>query len=350
MMGRSVIETTFLAQRTLKGDVMKQPLRLAIAGIAWMLTSPISIAPAAGTFSGTVTGLFDAPVLSGAYLDVGGRRPVAQDNTSTAASSGMSTSIVTWGSGGNAGTLPPSSLEFAGDSFDEVASGDIFRLGTLTYFNGPSTPPSLIFGLTLHLSAGDGIAPFAGPVALISTQNGNVDRLADADLLALSSIEVPSNLAAFEGAAVKAIVYGKIIDDARLEVTSISLAPGEVANGCVEEGTDVKSRPCASACGDVCAAITVDLAHLCGGEVLPTVLNGRIGHALDLLGQGASTEHEMKARKAVRLALKELHRSAAIARRAGKSARISGACAEAIDKAAGNAQNHAELWLGIPGG
>jgi hypothetical protein len=321
---------------------MKQPLRITIAGIAWMLASAV-IAPAPGaaapSYSGTITGLFDGPELSGHWLQIGTRVKVPQDNTRTAVSSGIGTSSVGWGDNG-AGTGAPSTLTFTGNAFDDVAPGQVFPFGTLTYVNGTSTPASLIFGVTMHLSAGDGITPFTGPVAIVSTQNANADRVPDADLLSFSTFEVPSTLAAFEGTAVTATVFGRIVGGPQLEVTSIGLAEGEADHGCVDEGpAEDSTLPCASACGGSCAAIALALrGPFCPSEQLPAVLNRRIGQARHLLQQAASTHSERKAKKGASLVMKQLQRAATIARRAAKRGLISVSCAEAVGRAAGNAQ------------
>ena len=328
----------------------KQPLRTTIGAIAWMLASSIVIAPtpgaAAPSYSGTITGSFDSPVLSGYFLQPGTRLRVSQDNTSTTLGSGIGTSSVAWGDD-SGGTLPPSTLTFTGNSFSNAASGQVFPLGTLTYFNGPNSPSSLIFGVTMHLSAGDGIMPFTGPVAIVSTQNGTIDRVTDADLLFFSTFEVPSTLGAFEGTAVTAVIFGRIVGESQLEIASIALAEGQADHGCVDEGPLVDSTlPCASACGDSCAAITLALAGpLCGSEQLPVVLNRRIGRARHLLWQVSGTGSERKAKRNVTLVMKQLQRSASIARGAAKKGLISAACAEAIGRAVGNAQSQAEPWL-----
>ncbi len=335
----------------MKGEIMKQPLRITIGGIAWMLASSIVIAPTPGAaaprYAGTITGFFDSPVLSGDFLQPGTRLRVSQDNTSTTVGSGIGTSSVAWGDD-SGGTLPPSTLTFTGNSFSNVAPGQVFPLGTLTYFNGPNSPSSLIFGVTMHLSAGDGITPFTGPVAIVSTQNGNIDRVADADLLSFSNFEVPSTLGAFEGAAVTAVIFGRIVGESQLEIASIALAEGQADHGCVDEGPLVDSTlPCASACGDSCAAITLALAGpLCGSEQLPVVLNRRLDQARHSLAQVSGTDSERKAKRGVTLVMKQLRRSVAIARRAAKKGRISAACAEAVGWALGNAQTQTEQWLG----
>jgi hypothetical protein len=325
---------------------MMRSAGVAIVGMALVLAASSVIAPprgvAAPSYSGTVTGSFDDPVLSGAYLQVGTHLPVSRDNTGTAAVSGIGTSSLVW-SDDTARPASPSTLAFTGDSFSDVAPGQVFPLGTLTYFNGSNGPAALIFGVTLHLSSGDGVTPFAAPADIVSTQNGNLDRVADADRLFFGNFEAPSTLSAFEGAAASAIVYGKIVGDARLEVTSIVLAQGEADHGCVDAGPrDDSTGPCASACGGVCAAVTRALAGpLCGSEQLPAVLDRRIGQALHVLSQAASAKSERSAKKNLALVMKRLRRSTTIAERAAKRGRISAACAEAVGNAVRNAQGQA---------
>jgi len=204
----------------------------------------------------------------------------------------------------------------------------------------------------MRLSAGGDITPFAGTVAIVSTQNGNIDRVDDADRLFFSDFEIPSTLAAFEDTDVTAIVHGKIVDGPKLAITSISLAQGQAGHGCVVEGPVVDSTSaCASVCGDVCAAMTLALAGpLCEREQLPAVLNRRIGRALQLLGQVASTGSERKAKRGVTLAMKQLQRSATIAAGAAKRGHISAACADAVGRAVGNARSQAEPLLGTRDG
>jgi len=330
-----------------KGDQMMKSSGIAIVGMLLVVAASSVIAPtrgaAAPSYSGTVTGSFDDLVLSGAYLQVGTHLPVPRDNTSSAAASGIGTSSLVW-SDDTACPVSPSTLTFTGDSFNGVAPGQVFPLGTLTYFNGSNGPAALIFGVTLHLSAGDGVTAFTAPADIVSTQNGNLDRVADADRLFFGNFEAPSTLSAFEGAAVSAIVYGKIVGDAGLEVTSIALAQGEADHGCVDVGPrDDSTGPCASACGGVCAAITRALAGpLCGSEQLPASLDRRIGHALDVLSQAAGAKSERNAKRKLAVVMKRLRRSTTIAERAAKRGRISAACAAAVGNAVRNAQGQAE--------
>ena len=329
---------------------MKCLPRTTMVGIVWILASSITVGSSAGAagplHSGTITGSFDSPVLSGAFLQPGTHQPVVCDNTATARASGLRTSSVTWG-GDDQGKFAPSALTFSGESFSDVAPGQVFPLGTLTYTNGASVPPSLIFGFTMTLSAGDGTTPFTEPVAIIATQNANADRIADADVLSFPEFEIPSTLAAFEDATVTVTIHGRIADDAQLSVTGMSLAAGEAEHGCVDEGPFVASKgPCAPGCGEVCAAIRLAVAGpLCGAEPLPAVLNGRIGRATGWLSQGATATGKRQVKRAVRLAMKHLRSSATIADRAAEQGRISAVCAKAVGATVASAQRQAAPWL-----
>src|SRR5256886_7692292 len=100
--------------------------------------------PAAPRDSGTITGSFGAPVLSGAFLRPGSHESVLRDNAGTARRSGVGTATITWGGDDNGGSAAASSLTFSGDSFSDVTPEQGFRLRTLTFVNGPSRPASLI--------------------------------------------------------------------------------------------------------------------------------------------------------------------------------------------------------------
>ena len=328
---------------------MRRP-RLMSIGIVSVVASLLLVSAfgtAAPRYSGTITGSFGAPALSGAFLRPGSHEPVPRDNAGTARRSGVGTATITWGGDDNGGNAAASSLTFSGDSFSDVTPDQVFRLGTLTFVNGPSGPASLIFGFDMQLTAGEDVAPFAGLVAIVNTQNANVDRIADADVLSFADFDAPSTLAGFEDASVTAIVYGRIGDDGRLRVTSIGLAPGEGQHGCVDEGPFVAARgPCVSGCGDLCAAIGSAFTQpLCGAEQLPGVLNERIRRATSRLDQGATAVSRRQVKRAVRLAMGQLRRSAAFARRAARRRHVSAACAEAIGAAVANAETRAASWV-----
>jgi hypothetical protein len=323
---------------------MEKCLRVVILGLAMLIGASggrPTPAVAGPTYSGTITGAFDTPTLIGAYFDADSRQPVECDNTSGDGGFGAATSNFTWGD-----AIGGSAVEFVGNSFSDVAAGEVFPLGTVAYFNGWNTPASLVFGLSMQLSAGEGITPFVGAVEMTSTLNHNVDRLADADVLTFDAVESPITLAAFEKATVKATVYGKITGDSELQVTSMRLAPGESEHGCVSDAPLGDSLPCASVCGSVCAAGTSALAGpICGGEKVPAALQARLDHAVRLFERAAGKNSERRAKKGVRRAMKMLERSGAMAAGAVKGGRVSAACAEAIDRAIKNVQGQAEPWL-----
>ena len=166
--------------------------------------------------------------------------------------------------------------------------------------------------------------------------------------MSFGDFEVPSTLAAFEGTAVTAVVFGRIDGESRLEATSIALAEGEADHGCVDQAPLADSTlPCASACGDFCAATRLALAGpLCGSERLPVALNRRIDRARHLLQQASGTHSERRAKKDVTRLMRQLQRSVTIARGAAKKGLISAPCVEAVGRAVGNAQSQAESWLG----
>jgi hypothetical protein len=214
-----------------------------IVAVAVLVSAPRN---AAAGYSGTIMGSFDAPVLAGEFLRPESREPVPIDNTVIAPTSGAGTATIAWG--GEDCPETANRVTFNGDVFNDVMPGEVFRLGTLTFVNGSSGPASLIFGFDMQLSAGDAVAPFTGIVDIISTQNANVDRIADADVLSFPDVDAPSTLAGFESASVTAIVNGMIGNDGQLRVTSIDLAPGEEEQGCVDAAAVVVSQgPCAAA-------------------------------------------------------------------------------------------------------
>ena len=219
-----------------------------LALTALFLSSVVPAVVMASGRSGAVTGSFDAPLFAGAFLEAGSRVPFACDNTDEPAGVGTASASFTWADGDSG--LQPSTVAFSGDAFENVAPGTEFPLGLVSYSNGSNSPSSLVFGLTLHLSAGDGLEPALAPIGIVSTLNARVDRSADADLLVFGSFETPSTLAAFEGGVVTAVVYGKITDDDQLVATRMELVPGETPEGCVSEALVADPRPCADRAGD----------------------------------------------------------------------------------------------------
>ncbi len=304
---------------------MQRPGVMSIAAasiVGAVLCVGLRFGAAAPRYSGIVSGAFDAPALSGAYLRIGSHAPVACDNAGTAGPAGAGTATITWG--GPVGGVPPSGVSFVGESFADVAPGQVFRLGTLTFDNGASDPPSLIFGFAMHLSAGDGVVPFAGAVSIVSTQNGGVDRIADADVLSFDDIGAPATLAAFEGASVTAVVDGSIDADGRLHVTDIALPPGEEEHGCVDPAPfDASRGPC------LAGAARAAIASACGAD-LPAALAARLARASGALAESTTAVGPRDAKHAARTAMRQLRIAAALAARAAKTGEVPAACADAI--------------------
>src|SRR2546427_10046935 len=116
---------------------MRRP-RLMSIGIVSIVASLLLVsAPgtAAPRYSGTITGSFGAPVLSGAFLRPGSHEPVLRDNAGTARPSGVGTATITWGGDDNGGSAAARSLTFRGDAVRDVTPDQGFLLGTPNFRN-----------------------------------------------------------------------------------------------------------------------------------------------------------------------------------------------------------------------
>src|SRR5207249_5358387 len=101
---------------------MRRP-RLMSIGIVSIVASLLLVsAPgaAAPRYSGTITGSFGAPVLSGAFLRPGSHEPVLRENAGTARASAVDPATITWGGDDNGCTAAASSLTFSGNAFSDV--------------------------------------------------------------------------------------------------------------------------------------------------------------------------------------------------------------------------------------
>src|SRR5947209_19932326 len=106
---------------------MRRP-RLTSIGIVSIVASLLLVsAPgtAAPRYSGTITGSFGAPALSGAFLRPGSHEPVPRDNAGTARRSGVGTATITWGGDDSGGNAAASSLTFSGDSFSDITPDQV---------------------------------------------------------------------------------------------------------------------------------------------------------------------------------------------------------------------------------
>jgi protein with PEP-CTERM/exosortase system signal len=182
-------------------------------------------------YSGSISGVFTNPVFSGIVIDVNGN-PFTLDETGTAVYSGMGSNLIHWGTGVPA---TGNSLEFDGATFSNVAAGQQFLLGTLTYFNGSVEHP--IFGATLTLSVSPSslaISPAVAQGTFVSTVNGNLSPRQDADYLSFDVFPVTFNV--YEQHSATADIFGEIVGDPRLQINTIQLAPGQGQNGFLGHG------------------------------------------------------------------------------------------------------------------
>jgi len=194
---------------------------------------PASSAVANPQYSGTIVAEFSNPVFAGTYLDTAGRSVYA-DHSSTAVFSIInsgSTAELIFGDN-NLGAGAPSEVIFFGSPFVNVAPDTDFVLGTLTYNNGTSTIPSLLFGATLTFSVlnAPSITPISVNIQLTTTGNGGFSPVLDADYLTFPS-PVNLQLHVYEGAGATASVIGRIVGDPMLTVDLLTLSPDQVDNG-----------------------------------------------------------------------------------------------------------------------
>ena len=193
------------------------------------------------TYSGSVSGIFTNPILSGNLIDVNGVN-VFLDNTATAASSGAGTNAINWGRNSAAlpvGTSPFSTARFVGANFTNVAPGTQFLLGYIYFTNGTSEMNSLIFGttLTIGVTGNLSITPSTSNASIVTTSNTGISPQRDADAIFFPSLGRSFNV--FEGNTAVADVFGQIVGDPTLVLTRLALdptlngpnAPGSIGNG-----------------------------------------------------------------------------------------------------------------------
>jgi hypothetical protein len=226
-------------------------LTATIGGIALSLAAA-SQAIAASSYSGTITSLFNAPVLSGTLIDGATALPLPPADYSTSAYCnigcpfslpGAPTTSVTWGTNTpTPGFFISSTVVFTGASFSNVAPGQEFLLGTLSYTNGTSALDSLIFGATLTLTAqvsGVPVDPIVIALGITTTSNtGNTLQNADFLLFAPSifGTATPVSFNVLEGVTATALLYGKIVGDPMLTTTMITLDSNSIGNGFIGSG------------------------------------------------------------------------------------------------------------------
>lgn len=208
-----------------------------------------NVALASPVYSGTVAGLFKDPVFIGQYIQTNGTLSAVVNNATTAVYSGMGTNSIQWGAcpeglpptgcGDNGGAARYSELSFVGNTFAGVPADTEFLLGTLIYTNGTSRLSTVIFGvtaeITVTLEGGGTVDSKVTAAQLWSTANRPVttpaDTLWNADFVYFLADDISFNV--LEGGTASADVYGKIVGDPYLEVTTLV---ANDANGYIGHG------------------------------------------------------------------------------------------------------------------
>jgi PEP-CTERM motif len=199
------------------------------------------VAMAAPSYSGTVNGHFDNAVLSGNVVAID-RSLVFLDNSATAVffrtTLSPSNDTITWGNN------PASSfLNFVGADFSNVAPDTPFLLGHISYLNGTSNLASLIFGATLHLDLGSGITPKTSLINIVTTQNTGLSPERDSDFIGFS--DLPQTFNVFENGFSIVNIYGQVVGDPEVSLTSIAVADGFGGSGFIGNGIGAVPEPAA---------------------------------------------------------------------------------------------------------
>ena len=211
------------------------------------LLAPLSIATASTMpFSGSTSGFFFSPNFDEKKVGFNGNIEHRDVSQLPPFYSGFGTTSIVFGSGfnGSAG----SSLTFTGTSFNGISANPNsapFELGTLSYFNSGDTAVLGGAMLRISLNTNQGTINETLNLSFLVTANTGISPQRDSDWVQGIIPGNPSiSLNAFEGATVTGIVFGSIVGDPTLEVTSITLAPGQEGNGFVGNGIhDIPKTP-----------------------------------------------------------------------------------------------------------
>jgi hypothetical protein len=181
---------------------------------------------AATLYSGSITGTFSNPVLSGDLINVD-RSVSFFDNTTTAVFTGVGTDTFTWGSDTPSSPLSSSRFVVTGNTFTNQPANTDFALATFRYLNGSSLVDSIVFGVTLSLSfsGNASVTPSVSNLKILTTVNGGVDPFADADFVSFDRF--PTTFNVFEGAEATATLIGQIVGDPQVQLDGITLAPDD---------------------------------------------------------------------------------------------------------------------------
>lgn len=210
-------------------------LAFGMAGAAW----------AGGPFDYAIDGQFhpEDVVTSGVFVNlVGGLSPL--DNTGaavfgTGTNADLST-YLTWGS--SAASMDHlddfSFLTWVNSDPGTVASDTPFLLGRLLYHNATSDSPTIIFGGSLKLEAGNvDVTGTSLDFGILSTLNTGLSLKRDADFLTFLGFDQTFNV--FEGHTAAIDVYGQIVGDPMSSVIFFELTPGFEKDGFIGMGVGV---------------------------------------------------------------------------------------------------------------
>lgn len=209
------------------------PIHLVLA-IVTLCVGLVHSGQASTLYSGSISGNFANPVLSGNIINVD-RSLSFLDNTSTAVFTGVGTNTFTWGTF-PPGPVPPfSRFVFTGNTITNQPANTPFALGTFRFLNGTSALNSLVFGVTLNLSfsGNAAVTPDVSKLNIVTTANGGVDKFADADFVGFDKF--PNTFNVFEGAESTATLVGEIVGDPQLMLLDITLPPND-PNGFLAQG------------------------------------------------------------------------------------------------------------------
>lgn len=183
--------------------------------------------------TGTVIELWSDPLVTGNLLLSNGQTQF-YDNTATGqyhfnnSPEGSFGSALTYGISSSGGGQPFSVLTFFGNTLTSIPLNTPVLLGTITFLNGTSDLPSLIFGakLTLTVKGDSSVDPLIANVSILRTQNTNFDVNFDADVFYFDVL-FPQTFNVYEGNNATMQVYGMFVNDPQIELTAIELVPGE---------------------------------------------------------------------------------------------------------------------------
>ena len=194
------------------------------------------------TYTGSISGAWSSPVLSGNLIDGATGAASLLNNTLTAycnlpgcpagSAVGGSTNQVSWGTG--LAPINSSSVLFHGASFAGVTPGQRFLLGTIDYTNGTSDLNSLILGATLTLdfnvSGSKVVDPLVISVPMVTTSNtGTLAQNADFINFLGPAVSFSGSLNVLEGYTGTADLYGAIIGDPYGALLDVTIDPSSAA-------------------------------------------------------------------------------------------------------------------------